>query len=271
MKRPPTSIIRFLYISDISLWCPEFRRNDPERNAKLGVLKCMPDHIAGEIYLADYLLYRLNRRDWWPLVVLLVDGLKVRKFTKVHYSNVDFIFMVFQCSMVRACHKTVAGIGSLTMSLSTLAMSFNFSRRQTVDCPWLRLELPAPTDDIRYLCAHIFDILLRKDLKARLWCLICLICLICLHLRLNPLEKSSKSQKGEPKPRWKRRSVLPGFVAQGKAWKGHPIPTYSKCMEPDCRCWSCFCLTMITITMLCSYDKLYRLYHAISLYLCYKL
>ena len=82
MKRPPTSIIRFLYISDISLWCPEFRRNDPERNAKLGVLKCMPDHIAGEIYLADYLLYRLNRRDWWPLVVLLVDGLKVRKFTK---------------------------------------------------------------------------------------------------------------------------------------------------------------------------------------------
>ena len=40
---------------------PLFRRNDPERNAKLGVLKCMPDHIAGEIYLADYLLYRLNR------------------------------------------------------------------------------------------------------------------------------------------------------------------------------------------------------------------
>lgn len=132
MKRPPTSIIRFLYISDISLWCPEFRRNDPERNAKLGVLKCMPDHIAGEIYLADYLLYRLNRRDWWPLVVLLVDGLKVRKFTKVRYWNVDLIFIVFQCSMVRACHKTVAGIGSLTMSLSTLAMSFNFSRRQTV-------------------------------------------------------------------------------------------------------------------------------------------
>ena len=40
---------------------PLFRRNDPERTAKLGVLKCMPDHIAGEIYLADYLLYRLNR------------------------------------------------------------------------------------------------------------------------------------------------------------------------------------------------------------------
>eukprot|EP00913_Durusdinium_trenchii_P030880 g28922.t1 len=47
------------------------RRNDPERNAKLGVLKCMPDHIAGEIYLADYLLYRLNRDRIFNYVVEL--------------------------------------------------------------------------------------------------------------------------------------------------------------------------------------------------------
>eukprot|EP00411_Alexandrium_monilatum_P122398 CAMPEP_0175636094 /NCGR_PEP_ID=MMETSP0097-20121207/2026_1 /TAXON_ID=311494 /ORGANISM="Alexandrium monilatum, Strain CCMP3105" /LENGTH=396 /DNA_ID=CAMNT_0016941745 /DNA_START=98 /DNA_END=1285 /DNA_ORIENTATION=- len=37
------------------------KRNDPERNTKLGLLKTMPDHFAGEVYLADYLLYRLNR------------------------------------------------------------------------------------------------------------------------------------------------------------------------------------------------------------------
>ncbi len=75
----------WISLSDISLWCPEFRRNDPERNAKLGVLKCMPDHIAGEIYLADYLLYRLNRRDWWPLVVLVtgrwIKSQKIRQST----------------------------------------------------------------------------------------------------------------------------------------------------------------------------------------------
>ena len=49
------------------------RRNDPERNAKLGVLKCMPDHIAGEIYLADYLLYRLNRPDLGVSFCFLFD------------------------------------------------------------------------------------------------------------------------------------------------------------------------------------------------------
>jgi len=37
------------------------RRNDPERNAKLAVLHAMPDHLAGQVYLADYLLFRLNR------------------------------------------------------------------------------------------------------------------------------------------------------------------------------------------------------------------
>lgn len=37
------------------------QKNDPERNTKLALLKTMPDHFAGEVYLADYLLYRLNR------------------------------------------------------------------------------------------------------------------------------------------------------------------------------------------------------------------
>jgi len=36
------------------------KRNDPERNTKLALLGSMPDHFAGELYLADYLLYRLN-------------------------------------------------------------------------------------------------------------------------------------------------------------------------------------------------------------------
>ena len=71
------------------------RQNDPERNAKLGVLNCMPDHIAGETYLADYLLFRLNR---------------------------DRVFDYVS-----------------------------------------ELELPGPTDDVRYLCAHITDQLLLKN------------------------------------------------------------------------------------------------------------
>lgn len=75
------------------------------------------------------------------------------------------------------------------------------------DCPWLRLELPAPTDDIRYLCAHIFDILLRKDLKARLWCL---ICLICLHLRLKSIGKIFQVPK-----RWAKATLE---AAQCSSW-----------------------------------------------------
>ncbi|CAE7948012.1 unnamed protein product [Symbiodinium sp. KB8] len=71
------------------------KRNDPERNAKLGVLKCMPDHIAGEAYLADYLLYRLNR-DYF----------------------MDYV---------------------------------------------RELELPGPTNDIRYLCAHISALLAHRN------------------------------------------------------------------------------------------------------------
>lgn len=37
------------------------KKNDPERNTKLALIKTMPDTIAGQMYLADYLLYRLNR------------------------------------------------------------------------------------------------------------------------------------------------------------------------------------------------------------------
>eukprot|EP00930_Biecheleria_cincta_P023430 TRINITY_DN16931_c0_g1_i1.p1 TRINITY_DN16931_c0_g1~~TRINITY_DN16931_c0_g1_i1.p1 ORF type:complete len:408 (+),score=50.08 TRINITY_DN16931_c0_g1_i1:93-1316(+) len=70
------------------------RRNDPERNTKLAVLKCMPDHLAGEMYLADYLLYRFNREG---------------------------------------CFDYVSA-----------------------------LELPGPTDDIRYLSSHISALLNQK-------------------------------------------------------------------------------------------------------------
>lgn len=44
------------------------KKNDPERNTKLALLKCMPDYIAGEVYLADYLLYRLNRDQMFAYV-----------------------------------------------------------------------------------------------------------------------------------------------------------------------------------------------------------
>lgn len=44
------------------------KKNDPERNTKLALLKTMPDHFAGEVYLADYLLYRLNREHMFHYV-----------------------------------------------------------------------------------------------------------------------------------------------------------------------------------------------------------
>lgn len=44
------------------------RRNDPERNTKLSLLRTMPDHFAGEMYIADYLLYRLNREQLFEYV-----------------------------------------------------------------------------------------------------------------------------------------------------------------------------------------------------------
>lgn len=99
------------------------RRNDPERNAKLGVLKCMPDHIAGEIYLADYLLYRLNRR-----------------FSDLFFTS----FIIFP-----------RGIAFSTTSRSPKPKLWTASRLP-------RLELPGPTDDIRYLCAHISALLVEK-------------------------------------------------------------------------------------------------------------
>eukprot|EP00397_Hematodinium_sp_SG-2012_P042312 GEMP01046773.1.p1 GENE.GEMP01046773.1~~GEMP01046773.1.p1 ORF type:complete len:314 (+),score=73.64 GEMP01046773.1:141-1082(+) len=37
------------------------KADDPERNVKLACLGLMPDHVAGELYIGDYLLYRLNK------------------------------------------------------------------------------------------------------------------------------------------------------------------------------------------------------------------
>ncbi|CAE8624755.1 unnamed protein product [Polarella glacialis] len=78
------------------------RRNDPERNTKLAVLGCMPDHIAGEMYLADYLLYRLNREQMFD------------------YVNA--------------------------------------------------LELPGPTDDVRFLTSHISALLAQKTKSQNYMC-----------------------------------------------------------------------------------------------------
>lgn len=44
------------------------KRNDPERNTKLALIKTMPDHFAGGVYLADYLLYRLNKEQCFHYV-----------------------------------------------------------------------------------------------------------------------------------------------------------------------------------------------------------
>ena len=35
--------------------------HDPERNLRLAALGVIPDHVAGEMYIADYILWRLNR------------------------------------------------------------------------------------------------------------------------------------------------------------------------------------------------------------------
>eukprot|EP00929_Paragymnodinium_shiwhaense_P100527 TRINITY_DN62912_c0_g1_i1.p1 TRINITY_DN62912_c0_g1~~TRINITY_DN62912_c0_g1_i1.p1 ORF type:complete len:473 (-),score=86.05 TRINITY_DN62912_c0_g1_i1:152-1570(-) len=70
------------------------KKNDPERNVKMGVLRAMPDYIAGSMYLADYLLFRCNREQ-------------------------------------------------------------NFKYVE-------ELELPGPTDDIRYLSAHVAWLLNQK-------------------------------------------------------------------------------------------------------------
>lgn len=44
------------------------KKNDPERNTKLALLKTMPDHFSGEVYLADYLLFRLNKERLFDYV-----------------------------------------------------------------------------------------------------------------------------------------------------------------------------------------------------------
>lgn len=44
------------------------KRNDPQRNTKLALLGAMPDHFAGEMYLADYLLFLLNRERMFQYV-----------------------------------------------------------------------------------------------------------------------------------------------------------------------------------------------------------
>lgn len=69
-KKPgETHVVDFFHLSHHPrLYCYDTpgisllkKRNDPERIAKLALLGGMPDYFAGEIYLADYLLYRLNR------------------------------------------------------------------------------------------------------------------------------------------------------------------------------------------------------------------
>lgn len=77
------------------------KRNDPERNTKLALIKTMPDHYAGEVYLADYLLYRLNR---------------------------DQVFIYVT-----------------------------------------ELELPGPTDDVRYLVSHIAALLAHRKCMQLYW------------------------------------------------------------------------------------------------------
>lgn len=51
------------------------KADDPERNVKLACLGLMPDHVAGEMYIADYLLYRLNKaRNFEYVKALNLDG-----------------------------------------------------------------------------------------------------------------------------------------------------------------------------------------------------
>jgi len=51
------------------------KADDPERNVKLAMLGIMPDHVAGEMYIADYCLYRLNKeRNFTYVEELNLDG-----------------------------------------------------------------------------------------------------------------------------------------------------------------------------------------------------
>ena len=50
-------------------------RLDPERNLRLAALGILPDHLTGEMYIADYILWRLNRARKFDYVdVLELDG-----------------------------------------------------------------------------------------------------------------------------------------------------------------------------------------------------
>eukprot|EP00401_Gymnodinium_catenatum_P041805 CAMPEP_0117518768 /NCGR_PEP_ID=MMETSP0784-20121206/32305_1 /TAXON_ID=39447 /ORGANISM="" /LENGTH=406 /DNA_ID=CAMNT_0005314705 /DNA_START=1 /DNA_END=1221 /DNA_ORIENTATION=+ len=84
-----------LYIYDTPGVSLMKRRDDPERNTKLALLSAMPDNFAGVLYLADYLLFRLNREKLFVYVEVL--------------------------------------------------------------------ELPGPTDDVRYLAAHVSMLLAQKS------------------------------------------------------------------------------------------------------------
>lgn len=77
------------------------KKNDPERNTKLALIKTMPDQFAGEVYLADYLLWRLNREQAFAYVK--------------------------------------------------------------------ELELPGPTDDVRYLASHVSALLAHRKRQLVTW------------------------------------------------------------------------------------------------------
>jgi len=43
-------------------------KQDPERNVKLAALGAVPDHVSGEIYIADYVLFCLNERRMFQYI-----------------------------------------------------------------------------------------------------------------------------------------------------------------------------------------------------------
>ena len=69
-KKPGTTLAidRFLISAKPKIYCLDspgitFLKDhlDPERNLRLAALGVIPDHVAGEMYIADYILWRLNR------------------------------------------------------------------------------------------------------------------------------------------------------------------------------------------------------------------
>lgn len=104
-----TNVVDFFQLSNMPrLWCYDTpgvslmkKKNDPERHTKLAVLGAMPDHLAGDVYMADFLLYRLNK-----------------------------------------------------------ARMFEYVRE---------LDLPGPSDNIQYVCAHISTIVAGKKRMQAYW------------------------------------------------------------------------------------------------------